>query len=641
MHSSNDSDLSDPANHASVVLVGQPNVGKTTIFNRLCGLRAHTANIAGSTIDARIGQGHGLRVTDLPGAWAIDLDTPEAILVRTALAGDVATVTFDAVVVVVDAASPRRGLHLALEVLSQSGGDGKPLPCVIALNMIDQARRKGIDVDPKRLSQWLGCNVVLTSARRGEGISELAQAARTARPSTTDPPAQDDREALNAWIDGVIRDSAPRSLVHQQDKLAERMDRAFTHPLLGVVLFAIVMAGLFWTIFAFASVPMEFIEFIFGHIGTFVSGLLPEGALRDLIVDGVVGGLAGTVVFLPQILLLFFLIALLEDTGYLARAAFVMDRMLRRFGLPGQAFVPMLSAHACAIPAIMSARLVPDRRDRLATILVAPFLSCAARLPVYVLLIGVLFADEPVLAGIVFAGCYAIGIVAALGSSFIVRRTLLKGPSRPMVIELPPYQWPSVRGALLTCWDRGLLFVRKAGTVILAMVIVLWWLSAYPKPPVDQRVATTSDALVDVAEPSALSYSFAGQIGRAVQPVFAPMDWDWQLTVGVMTSFAAREVFVSTMAVLVAGHDDTDDPEVLNAIATAQRDDGRAMLTSPAAASLLVFFVLAMQCLPTLAVTAREAGGWKWAALQFTWMSTVAWIAAWITYMIVVAGMTA
>ena len=386
---------------------------------------------------------------------------------------------------------------------------------------------------------------------------------------------------------------------------------------------------------------MEFIEFIFGHIGTFVSGLLPEGALRDLIVDGVVGGLARTVVFLPQILLLFFLIALLEDTGYLARAAFVMDRMLRRFGLPGQAFVPMLSAHACAIPAIMSARLVPDRRDRLATILVAPFLSCAARLPVYVLLIGVLFADEPVLAGIVFAGCYAIGIVAALGSSFIVRRTLLKGPSRPMVIELPPYQWPSVRGALLTCWDRGLLFVRKAGTVILAMVIVLWWLSAYPKPPVDQRVATTSDALVDVAEPSALSYSFAGQIGRAVQPVFAPMDWDWQLTVGVMTSFAAREVFVSTMAVLVAGHDDTDDPEVLNAIATAQRDDGRAMLTSPAAASLLVFFVLAMQCLPTLAVTAREAGGWKWAALQFTWMSTVAWIAAWITYMIVVAGMTA
>jgi ferrous iron transport protein B len=234
-----------------------------------------------------------------------------------------------------------------------------------------------------------------------------------------------------------------------------------------------------------------------------------------------------------------------------------------------------------------------------------------------------------------------LGIVAALGSSLLVRRTLLKGPSRPMVIELPPYQWPSVRSALLTCWDRGLLFVRKAGTVILAMVIVLWWLSAYPKLPDTGSVASSGaspSAVVAASPETALSHSFAGRIGRFAQPVFAPMDWDWQLTVGVMTSFAAREVFVSTMAVLVAGDDDTEHPEVIQAIATAKRDDGRAMLTTPAAASLLVFFVLAMQCLPTLAVTARESGGWKWAVLQFVWMSGVAWLAAWITYMIVANG---
>jgi ferrous iron transport protein B len=399
------------------------------------------------------------------------------------------------------------------------------------------------------------------------------------------------------------------------------------------------MAGLFWTIFSFASVPMDLIEVIFGYVGTWLADLLPAGALRDLIVDGVVGGLAGTVVFLPQILLLFFLIALIEDTGYLARASFVMDRVLRPFGLPGQAFVPMLSAHACAIPAIMSARLVPDRRDRLATILVAPFLSCSARLPVYVLLIGILFANQPTVAGVVFAGCYALGIVAALGSSLLVRRTLLRGASRPMVIELPPYQWPSVRNALLTCLDRGWLFLRKAGTVILGMVIVLWWLAAYPKPPVANTAVATPPVATELAPPpSDMAYSFAGQIGRTVQPVFEPMDWDWQLTVGVMTSFAAREVFVSTMAVLVAGNDDADDPQVLQRITSAKRDDGRPMLTTATAASLLVFFVLAMQCLPTLAVTAREAGGWKWAVLQFGWMSGVAWLAAWVTWLLVHAG---
>ena len=423
--------------------------------------------------------------------------------------------------------------------------------------MIDQARRKGIEIDRAKMEKHLGCAVVLTSARHREGIDDLVKAVGVATAPTS----------KNSSIEEVLAACIVHPTGPARDRVAERLDGVLTHPVLGVVVFAAIMIGLFWTIFEFASIPMDLIDLIFGYVGQGLTALLPAGALRDLIVDGVVGGLAGTVVFLPQIVLLFFLIALLEDTGYLARAAFVMDRLLRRFGLPGQAFVPMLSAHACAIPAIMAARLVPDRRDRLATILVAPFLSCSARLPVYVLLIGVLFADAPLLAGVVFAACYALGILAALLSSLLVRSTILKGPHRLFVIELPPYQWPSLRGALLTCWDRGLLFIRNAGTVILAMVIVLWWLSSYPKPP------------EETTQTSALEYSFAGRIGQAVQPVFEPMDWDWQLTVGVMSSFAAREVFVSTMAVLVAGTDDTEDASVLTSIAEAKRDDGRAMLT--------------------------------------------------------------
>ncbi|MCH2141208.1 MAG: ferrous iron transporter B, partial [Phycisphaerales bacterium] len=568
---------------------------------------------------------------DLPGTWSLGLEHPEAGVVRDQLQGQGRSgLKPDVVLLVLDAANLLRGLHLAAEVLASG------IPCVVVVNMIDLARRRGFDVDPARLSTWLGCEVVVTSARHRNGIQEVKSALQHARLPDTSLPDLSDSVATSDWANGVIRESVPRLESVTQDRLSDRLDRVSTHPILGVATFLVIMLGLFWTIFAVAAIPMDLIDAIFGHVGSWIAGILPSGALQELVVDGVVGGLAGTVVFLPQILLLFFLIAILEDTGYLARAAFVMDRVLRRFGLPGQAFVPMLSAHACAIPAIMSARLVPDRRDRLAVMLVAPFLSCSARLPVYVLLIGVLFAEQPTLAGLVFAGCYALGIVAALGSAFLVRKTLIAGNARPMVIELPAWQFPSLRGALLTCWDRGWLFLRKAGTIILAMVIVLWWLSAYPKPPAPE--STEAQQRITSTETNPMEWSFAGRIGRSVQPVFEPLGWDWQLSVGVMTSFAAREVFVSTMAVLVANDDDVENPEVLDRIANAKSDDGQPMLTQSSAASLLVFFVLAMQCLPTLAVTAREAGGWKWALLQFSWMSGIAWAGAWITRQLVLLG---
>ncbi|HIB50276.1 MAG TPA: ferrous iron transporter B [Phycisphaerales bacterium] len=351
--------------------------------------------------------------------------------------------------------------------------------------------------------------------------------------------------------------------------------------------------------------------------------------------------------------MLFFLIGLLEDTGYLARAAFVMDRLLRKFGLPGQSFVPFLSAHACAIPAIMAARIVPDRRDRIATILVAPFFSCSARLPVYVLLIGVLFIDQPLIGGLAFFGCYVLGALAALFTALLVRRTVIPGVSRPMMLELPTYKWPSIRTAVLNTIDRAWVFLKNAGTVILAIVIVLWWLSAYPKVTIPDSVHALRDqasvvATTDIVESerllnqansieytTQLSGSFAGQLGKFFQPVFAPLGYDWKLTVGVLTSFAAREVFVSTLAVLTAGDDNVENVGVIEKIEHAKRDNGERIFNVPTAASLLVFFVLAMQCLPTIAVTRRETGSWNWALLQLGYMTVLAWVASFITFTIV------
>jgi ferrous iron transport protein B len=458
---------------------------------------------------------------------------------------------------------------------------------------------------------------------------------------------------LAAWAQRVMEDSAGGSPAAgaADDTLTERLDRAFTHPVLGMAVFAAVMAGLFWTLFALAAVPMDLIETTFARLGALVGQALPPGPVHDLLAEGIIGGVAGTVVFLPQICLLFFLVSLLEDTGYLARAAFVMDRVLCRFGLSGHAFVPLLTAHACAIPGIMSTRLIPDRRDRLATILVVPMMSCSARLPVYVLLTTLLFADRPVLAGLAFAGCYLLGGAAALVSALVYGRSILRGRARPMVLELPTYKAPSVTNALLAAKDQGLAFLRTAGTVIMAICIVMWWLSAYPKsPPPPEALALRAQAAapgVDAGRAAVLedeaarlearhqqAGSFAGRIGHFLQPLFAPLGFDWQLTVGVLTSFLAREVFVSTMAVLVGASPDADveDSGVIARIRSARRDDGRPLFTPAASAALLVFFVLAMQCLPTLAVTRRETGSVKWAALQFAYMSSLAYAFAFVTH---------
>ncbi|MEK6701428.1 MAG: ferrous iron transporter B [Planctomycetota bacterium] len=644
-----------PEGALRVAILGNPNAGKTTLFNRLSGLRAKTSNFPGTTQEARVGLVQGqapgttIELIDLPGVYSLELEQTEAFVCREVLAGRLApkgerAADPDAVLIVLDATNLARGLLLTGETLRRR------LPTVIALNMIDLARRDGAVINASTLAHELGCRVVEVSARTGENVAALVPLLCAAViPNQTPPGAVD---ALEHWAEelyarctGLAKPGEPPQSRRSAD-VTDRIDAVTMHPLAGPVVLLAVMAGLFWSIFSLAKYPMDWIQTVFGALSLAIKSWLPPGILSSLISEGVVAGVGATAVFVPQICVLFFLMSLLEDTGYLARAAMLMDRLLRPFGLPGHAFVPLLGSHACALPGIMATRAIPNFNDRLATILVAPFMTCSARLPVYILLTTLLFKDRPWAGSLAFIGCYALGIAAGLLSSLLARRTFLRGASRPMILEMPTYKLPSIRTALLTTYDRGWMFLRNAGTNILAICVVMWWLGAYPhsEPPpeavalhqqadaleqTNPRAAKPIRAQADLLEAKdAKARSFAGMLGRGIQPIFAPLGYDWQLSVGVVSSFAAREVFVSTLAVVTTGSDDNEDQGVIEQVQHATRDDGTPIFTTSTSWSLLVYYVLAMQCLPTLAVTAREAGGAKWAFLQLAWMCGLAYLAA-------------
>jgi len=689
-----------------LALVGNPNTGKTTLFNRLTGLRHKTSNFAGTTLDARTGRAtlaglipaaltptpqpaptplsaaaptspargathngpaRHVELIDLPGVYSLELEQLESRVAREVLAGTrgpsgVPVAEPDGILVVLDATNMARNLMLAGEALRRR------LPTVVAVNMIDLARAQGLRIDAGVLSARLGCPVVLVSARTGEGVDAALRAAvwvvdSGAVPTHT-PPG--DEQGLRAWAEELFTAACAAALgpgpllAHQ--RRTDRADRVLTHPVLGLLVFACVMSGLFGAIFWLAQFPMDWIEWIFATAGDALRQVLGPGLLRELLINGVAAGVGATVVFVPQIALLFFLISLLEDTGYLARAALLMDRLLRPFGLPGHSFVPLLSSHACALPGIIATRTIPDRRERLATILAAPFMTCSARLPVYVLLTGLLFAGRPLLAGLAFVGCYALGIVAGVLSALLARRTILRGAARPMAIELPSYKRPSVRTALITAVDRAVIFIKKAGTAILAVSILLWWLGSFPHagPSPQGEALRAQAAQVATAEPeragpastasaeqlrneaahadarAAKASSYLGRLGHAAEPIFAPIGADWQLSVGILASFAAREVFVGTMSVVIAGaevgDDEGENTRIRAALGEAKRADGSLLFTPAASWAMLVFYVLAMQCLPTLVVTAREAGDVRWALLQFAWMTTLAYVGAWLAF---------
>ncbi len=661
---------------ACLALVGNPNAGKTTLFNALTGLRAKTANFPGTTVEHRVGRvtlgGQTVQLLDLPGLYSLAAATPEEKLTRDALMGQVTGHPKPTVVVlIVDATNLERNLYLASQVLELG------LPTVIALNMVDLAKREGVRVDAKKLSRELGCPVAPIVARSGWGMDrfrrEVEQFIDPPETQLSDPaqPGLDPGaaaacacsgcpfQARYQWAEGV----GARCTTGQRastSSATEKIDRVLTHPAIGVGVFFTVMFAVFALIFWIAQYPMDWIDGLFASAGGVAARVLPAGDLRSLVVEGVIGGVGGMLVFLPQICILFFFLSLLEDTGYLARAAFVMDRLMRRVGLPGKAFVPLLSAHACAIPAIMATRVIEDKRDRLVTVLVAPLMTCSARIPVYAMVTALLFWDQPIKAAMLFTGAYGLGIVAALTMAFVFKRTILKGHSQPLVLELPSYKVPSLRNALITMYDRALVFIKKAGTVILLISIGLWALATYPKsPPPAEAVRMTQQAqsleaqghtpqaqqLRDDAQRltnrHALSQSFAGRMGRFIEPVIEPLGFDWQIGVGVVSSFAAREVIVSTLAVVYGVGADTADenPDTFyDTLAAAQRSDGSPVFTTATCVSLLVFYVLAMQCLPTQAVTKRETNSWRWPAFQLVYMTLLAYAGAWVAFRVASLG---
>lgn len=660
--------LEPATGEATVLLLGNPNAGKTTLFNQLTGLRAKTANFPGTTLEHRVARvdfdGRAARLVDLPGLYSLGSVRAEERIADDALHGRLAGEPLaDAVILVLDATHIQRNLFLASQVLQAQR------PTVVVLNLADVAQRSGVSVDREALERELGCPVVLTDARRGTGLDELRE--RIGRilshhegmglpidpaksPCLTCGGCQ--FAARHRWAADVhgkaVREPADRLSV--PDARTRRVDAVLTHPLVGMVLFGALMFGLFYLIFDFANYPMDLIDGGIGALQVWLVSVLPEGLLSSLLVEGMVGGVGAVVVFLPQIAILFSLLSLLEDSGYLARAAFVLERPMRAVGLPGKAFVPMLSAHACAIPAVMATRAIDSRRERLMTIMVLPLLSCSARLPVYTMLIGLLVGGNALLGASLMAGAYALGIVAAFMIAGAFRLTVLRGRPDPLVLELPDYRWPSLRNALLTTWDRAKVFLIRAGSIILVLSMVIWAAQTFPQvDPPESVVVMLSEAdgleasgqaeaaeelrgeAEELTATHALENSFAGMAGRTLEPVFAPLGYDWRITVGVLASFAAREVFASTTAIMFgAGADAADEePERLQAVvAGATRPDGSVLFTPAVCVSLLIFFALAMQCISTVAVVRRETGGWAWPLAQVAYMSALAYGLAWAGY---------
>ena len=634
-----------------VALVGNPNAGKTSLFNSLTGIRAKTANFPGTTVELREGR---LRVApdeisllDLPGMYSLQPSTPDETVARDILLGPDKP---DVVVAVVDATNLERNLLFASQLMELD------VPVIIALTMMDLVHHRGIVVDVDALHKELRCPVIPVSVRTGQGLDALADAiAGESAPKREEPLSLCDScrgcplTARHRWSRELCARSlrAPRGALHQH---TERIDHWLTHPTFGLLIFIGVMMAVFFLIFQVAELPMEWIETLFGGAGSLITDWLPNGWFRDLLVNGIIAGVGGVLVFLPQICLLFFMLALLEDTGYLARAALVMDRWMKKVGLPGKAFVPLLSAHACAIPAIMATRVLEQPRDRLVTILVAPLLSCAARLPVYIMIAGLLVPGAPFKAALLLSSAYLVGIAAALGAAFVFRHTILPGKHQPLVIELPEYRRPDLRTALLHTLDRGTIFIQQAGTLILVFSMIMWFLAAFPRhaePTADSAGSTehSSPALVMAHAPvpagssdgestrPPIELSYAGRLGQFIEPVIRPLGFDWRIGIGLISSFAAREVLVSTMAIVyrMEGEDEGSDT-FLGTLRSSQRADGSPVFTVATCMSLLVFYILAAQCIPTQIITRRETGSWKWAILQFSYMNGLAYIAAWLTY---------
>ncbi len=538
------------------------------------------------------------------------------------------------------------------------------------MTMIDAAEKQSIEIDTKKLASLLRVPVVSINAKHKIGTRKLAEVvlkavdtAQIPHPAWLSETGFDDVIHLSLTDDAKVNrpifarynfisdvyQETVKPKDTQERSISEKIDRILTHKFFGLVILIGILLLVFQTIFSWASLPMDLLEQGFGSLGNFLHAQMSEGILTDLIVDGVIAGVGGVLVFLPQILLLFLFISILEDTGYMARAAFLLDKLMSRVGLHGKAFLPLMSSFACAIPGIMAARTIENPKDRLATILIAPFMSCSARLPVYTLMIATFFAGQTVfgfisLGAILVLAMYALGIVVAVGVAFILKRTLLKSPPPPFVMELPPYRLPNFRAVFQNMFVRAGLFLKRAGTVILAISILLWALTYFPRSAdvkssasivQNQEQSETSNLNPEIVQEGAqIQNSYAGMLGHAIEPVIRPLGFDWKIGVALIASFAAREVLVSTLSIIYnVGKDaDAENETLIQAVKEAERDDGTPAWTPLTALTLMVFFVLAMQCMSTVAVVRRETNSWAWALFMVGYMTGLAYLAAFLTY---------
>jgi ferrous iron transport protein B len=605
-----------------IALLGNPNCGKTALFNRLTGARQKVANYAGVTIDRKEGHftspaGHPFKVLDLPGAYSLKAHTPDEEITRDVVAGLRAGETApDLVVCVVDATNLRLNLRLVLEVKRLG------LPMILCLNMVDVAKRRGIEVDAEKLARELGMTVVETVAVQGGGERSLLRALDDMGPlpaAKAQPLAAIDAVSVEDTQREVRRIlSVATNNIQGSETGTDRIDNVVLHPVAGPMILAVLMFLIFQAVFSWAETPMDMIEGAFGAIGETVQGMMAEGVLRSLLVDGIISGVGGVLVFLPQILILFFFILVLEDCGYLPRAAFLLDRLMGGVGLSGRAFIPLLSSFACAIPGVMAARTIQNPRDRLVTIMIAPLMTCSARLPVYALLIAAFIPDREVaglfnLQGLVLFVLYFAGIISAMIVAWVMKRTMGAKRRHALMLELPNYHLPNLRNLAIGLWERAKIFVMRVGTLILSLTILLWALSSFPGAP-------------EGATQPPIYYSIAGMIGRALEFVFAPIGFTWQICIALVPGMAAREVAVGALGTVYALSQSGD--EVANALAPVLASTW-SMAT---ALSLLTWYVYAPQCLATLSVVRRETGHTRYALMMAGYMFTLAYIASFIVY---------
>jgi ferrous iron transport protein B len=611
-------------------LVGSPNSGKTTLFNALTGMRAKVANYPGVTVERREGRTvldeRNVVVIDLPGTYSLNPISPDEELVNRVIDGEIDEAP-NALVVVADACSLERSLLVLAQVLR------KNTPTCLVLTMTDELHARGGVLDVPHLERALGIPVVGVVGHKGLGVDTLRRLIAQPESWTSPPvPPPESAEDRAAWADSILSSVLKRR--PGASRVTEAVDRVILHPVAGSLLFAVVMVTFFQLIFAWATPAMDLIDAGIGAASARIHTAMPESFLADFLADGLIAGVGAVVIFLPQIALLFTMLYFLEDIGYMARAAFVIDRVMGRVGLEGRSFVSLLSSYACAVPGIMATRTIPSPRHRLVTILVAPLMTCSARLPVYALLIGAFVPAQAVwgplgLQGLALLGLYLLGAAAALLVASVLTRTVLKSESLPFYMELPPYRLPTLRLLANQVWGSVRAFVRRAGTIILAVSVVLWFLLTFPivDPPAELTEAE--------AGRYALEQSFAGRAGHAIEPLVAPLGFDWKIGVGLIGSLAAREVIVSTLAQVYAASD--EEASLRGAIrADVDPDTGAKVFTPATVASLLVFFVFALQCMSTLAIIRRETNSWRWPAFALSYLLVLAYGASFATYRIVV-----